>query len=552
MENQRVFLASALAVILLMMWQEWEQDYPSVETDNTFVSTQSTPDNQSLTQPQTGDQEVPNAPVDALIPRAEAAANSIDQQQRIRVITDLLDVEIDTAGGDIRKVGLIQHHVSLEDDSPMILMNDFGNEIFIAQSGLLTTAQTKQKLPTHKAVFQSTREHYRLEEGESEVRVPITWTQDNIKVTKTFIFYPHSYTVDIEYNIQGFEGELPVRLYSQFQRSRPESSMGSNFIYTYTGGVIYDDKIKYEKVDFDDMDEKPLSRDLDGGWSAMIQHYFLAAWLPEQGKINHYYSKALGNDLYMFGVMSPLKTISAENNQLTTRLYMGPKEQKRLEKVAEGLKLTVDYGVLTFIAQPIFWLLHQIHDIVKNWGWAIIFVTVLIKLLFYKLSETSYKSMASMRRLQPRLQTLKERYGEDKAKMQQKLMELYKTEKINPMGGCLPVLLQIPVFISLYWVLLESVELRQAPFMLWINDLSSQDPYYILPLLMGATMLIQQKLNPAPMDPIQQKVMMALPIVFTVFFIFFPAGLVLYWVVNNALSIIQQSIIIKRVEAEKK
>ena len=273
----------------------------------------------------------------------------------------------------------------------------------------------------------------------------------------------------------------------------------------------------------------------------MIQHYFLAAWIPKKDEDFRYYTRAPGNEHYIIGMTSPTYQVAAgQKRTLENELYVGPKLQDKLQAVAPGLELTVDYGILTVIAKPIFWLLEKIHSFVHNWGWSIIFLTLIIKLAFYKLSEASYKSMANMRRMQPRMKALKDRFGDDRAQMNKALMDLYKKEKINPLGGCLPIVVQIPVFISLYWVLLESVEMRQAPFMLWIQDMSTADPYFILPILMGITMVVQQKLNPTPLDPIQAKLMMVLPLVFTVFFAFFPAGLVLYWVVNNMLSISQQ------------
>ena len=297
--------------------------------------------------------------------------------------------------------------------------------------------------------------------------------------------------------------------------------------------------------------EADLDRTITDGWAAMLQHYFLGALIPPAGVAEHFYTKTLSNARYVIGMIAPSwRTVAdGESGTFSTRLFIGPKLQDQMREVATGLELTVDYGLLTVLAQPLFWLLKTINNLVGNWGWAIVIVTLIIKLVFYKLSETSYRSMANMRKLTPRLQSLKERYGDDRQKLNQAMMELYKKEKINPLGGCLPILVQIPVFIALYWVLLESVELRQAPFMLWIQDMSSPDPYFILPLLMGASMLIQQKLNPAPLDPIQAKVMMVLPIVFTVFFAFFPSGLVLYWVVNNILSIAQQWVITRRIEA---
>jgi YidC/Oxa1 family membrane protein insertase len=324
-------------------------------------------------------------------------------------------------------------------------------------------------------------------------------------------------------------------------------------LYTYTGAVVYNEEIKYEKVDFDDMESQPFKADSTAGWVAMIQHYFLSAWVAEEGQQNLLYSIANTKRYpatYTIGMRSQAQQVEpGQQTEFNAQLYVGPKLVKRLEEIAPGLELTVDYGWLTFLSKPLYWLLSWFHSFVGNWGVAIILLTLMVKAAFFKLSEASYKSMAKMRKVGPRLKTLKERYGDDRQKMNQAMMELYKTEKINPMGGCLPILLQVPVFIALYWALLESVELRQAPFILWIEDLSVMDPYFVLPLIMGASMLIQQKLNPAPPDPVQAKIMMALPIVFTVFFAFFPSGLVLYWVVNNVLSISQQWVITKRIEA---
>jgi YidC/Oxa1 family membrane protein insertase len=349
----------------------------------------------------------------------------------------------------------------------------------------------------------------------------------------------------------GGEKAWQGHLYHQLQRQQPvdENNM---FMYTYTGGVLYTDAEKYEKITFDDMAKSNLNRVNIGGWVAMIQHYFLGAWIPPKEEKISFYTKQGSNGRYIIGGVGEKKQInSGETVTLKGQLYIGPKLQDQLEQVAQGLELTVDYGFLTILAKPLYWMLDFIHDFVGNWGWAIIWLTVLIKLVFYKLSETSYKSMAHMRKVQPKLVSMKERYKDDKQGMNQAMMKLYKEEKINPLGGCLPILVQMPVFIALYWMLMESVEMRQAPFMLWIQDLSIADPFFVLPLIMGATMMIQQKLNPTPMDPTQAKVMMVLPIVFTVFFAFFPAGLVLYWVVNNTLSILQQWYITRIVIAEK-
>jgi YidC/Oxa1 family membrane protein insertase len=325
----------------------------------------------------------------------------------------------------------------------------------------------------------------------------------------------------------------------------------SAFIYTYNGAVVSSSWDPYEKVKYDDMATwKPEQSYNKGGWAAMLQHYFLGAWIPTKDEANHFYTKALADGRYMLGLSSEERSVApGQSTHFNTQLYTGPKDQSRLAAIEPNLRLTVDYGVLDILSKPLFWLMSKLHGFLNNWGLSIIAITILIKLLFYPLSAASYKSMANMKRLSPKLQQLKERYGDDRQKMSKAMMDIYKKEKINPLGGCLPILIQIPVFIALYWVLLGAIELRQAPFYLWIHDLSQKDPYYVLPLLMGISMFVQQKLNPPPMDPVQQKVMQALPFIFTLFFAFFPAGLVLYWVVNNVLSITQQWYITKKLEA---
>jgi YidC/Oxa1 family membrane protein insertase len=321
-------------------------------------------------------------------------------------------------------------------------------------------------------------------------------------------------------------------------------------IYTYTGAAVSGPENRYEKVTFDDMRERPLARDIQDGWIAVMQHYFVTAIVPAYSDRNyHYYTKALGGNLFAAGSITPAVQVApGAEAEIVEHIYAGPKDQDRLAEIAAGLDLTVDYGMLWFIAKPLFWCLSQVHTITGNWGWSIVLITIFLKVLFYQLSAAGYRSMANMRRVQPRLMAIRDRYKDDRVRMNQAMMQLYKEEKINPFGGCLPILVQIPVFIALYWVLLESVELRQTGFVLWLRDLSAPDPYWVLPLIMGVTMFIQQKLNPAPMDPVQAKVLMVLPFVFTVFFGFFPSGLVLYWVVNNVLSIIQQWLIMRNLE----
>jgi YidC/Oxa1 family membrane protein insertase len=473
----------------------------------------------------------------------------LEKAQYIEVETDLFSIRIDTTGGDLRQVDLLAYPATTEPDSPPFrLLNDSLPNLFVIQSGLRASVGTE---PTHHVVYTPEQTSYRMAETDTELVVPMVWrSPEGVEVIKRYVFHHGSYTVDLQHEVRNHSGaDWHGRQYRQLQRTQVAETGQSTFIYTYMGGVIYSPEEKYEKIKFDDMAEENLDRTITDGWTAMLQHYFLGALIPVNGQPDRYYTNTLSNARYVIGMISPNRVVADGSSALyETRIFIGPKLQDEMKQVAPGLELTVDYGLLTVLAQPLFWLLKTIHGLVGNWGWAIVLVTMLIKLAFYKLSETSYRSMANMRKLAPRMKTLKERYGDDRQKLNQAMMEMYKKEKINPLGGCLPIVVQIPVFISLYWVLLESVELRQAPFALWITDMSSPDPYYILPLLMGVTMLIQQKLNPAPMDPIQAKVMMVLPVVFTVFFAFFPSGLVLYWVVNNTLSIAQQWMITRRIE----
>ena len=385
------------------------------------------------------------------------------------------------------------------------------------------------------------------------VDVPLRWrSDDGVEVVRTYRFKRDDYVVDVRVDVANrSEHSWQIAPYGQFQRVEPESPGGIFRTYTYTGGILSGPEKPYEKIDFSDMASQDVDRDVLGGWVAMIQHYFAAAWIPGSEDTNHYYTKSLANGRYVIGVVGPVAVVPpGDTGTFTLSLYVGPKIQERMQDVAPHLERTVDYGWLWLIAEPLFWLLSWIHGFVGNWGWAIIILTILIKLAFFQLSATSYKSMARMRKLQPRITALRERYAADKQRMNQAMMELYRQEKINPLGGCLPILVQIPVFIALYWVLLESVELRQAAFIGWLDDLSLHDPYFVLPIAMGVTMLIQQKLNPTPPDPMQAKIMMALPFVFTFFFLFFPSGLVLYWFVNNVLSIIQQWVITKKIVGE--
>ena len=541
MDTQRLLLFVGLSLVLFLLWDAWQREInPPVERP-VAVSKQApspTPTGASdvpmgaETAPAASPSQVPGG--DEVVQRGEA----------LEIVTDTIRAVINTYGGDLRQVDLLNYPVDpKKPDEPFRLMNDSLPLLFIAQSGFASKRSQEGILvtaPNHHTTYAGRV----VKDDQGILHAILVWTSpEGVKFTKKYSFKPGSYLIEVQHQVenpttQPWQGNL----YQQLQRSGEEPAGGLGATYTYTGGVIWSQEDKYQKIDFDDMQDENLQRDITGGWAAMIQHYFLGAWVPERAGTYSYYSRVLPRDLYVLGMKATeeMRVAPESSQSIRSQFYVGPKLQHVLEKIAPGLELTVDYGVLTIIAKPLFWLLEKIHGLVGNWGWAIVLLTLLIKLAFYKLSETSYKSMAHMRKVQPRMQAMKERYGGDRQKLNQAMMELYKKEKINPLGGCLPILVQIPVFIALYWMLLESVELRQAPWILWITDLSTKDPYFVLPIVMGITMLVQQKLNPTPPDPIQAKVMMALPFVFTVFFLFFPAGLVLYWVVNNALSIAQQ------------
>ena len=557
MDNQRTILFFVLSFVLLLIWQAWQEDYVTPKpTPVTTPVVSALPEQGSTGEPlvvpqgqTTGAQDRPEmSSTPAVKPTVAPMSQVLDSDKRIHVVTDLYDIEIDTVGGDLRKVDLLTYPVSASTpDIPFRLMEDKGFRLFIAQSGLLSGSAA----PDHHAIYQAEQLEYVLADGADELKIPLRWeSEDGITVIKTYTFKRDRFLIKVDHQVINNSGK-PWRghQYRQLQRTAAADSESSFFIHTYTGGVIFSEEESYEKIHFSDMEDENLSRDINNGWAAIIQHYFIGAWIPNRDETNHYYSKALDDGRYTLGLVSPeVEVEPGTTSTFSSGLYVGSKTQERLEAVAPGLVLTVDYGILTLIAEPLFWLLKFFHDLIGNWGWAIIGVTLVIKLVFYKLSEKSYRSMANMRKVTPKITAIRERYIDDRQRMSQAMMELYKKEKINPMGGCLPMLVQIPVFIALYWVLLESVELRQADFIFWLNDLSTKDPYYVLPLLMGLTMYIQQQLNPKPPDPMQAKIMAALPFIFTLFFAFFPSGLVLYWVVNAILSILQQWYITRRID----
>ncbi|MFP4695653.1 membrane protein insertase YidC [Thiohalospira sp.] len=569
MDLQKTLLWVALALVLVLLWVEWQE----FQYGDEAVATESRPDGgtersadgadaDADADGEDEDEEVPTALADdgngESLPEgdAEPSTPADSGEEAVTVRTDLLEIAIDPRGGTIRRADLLAHTVTRDSDEPVRLLDTSRSRYFVLQNGLINARGMEQEVPTHRAEFTPERREYALDEDSDEIRVPLRWErEDGLVVTKTYTFHRDSYKVDVEVEVTNRAEEAwRGQLYSQIQRNR--DTRESFLLYTYTGGVLSgynesaDERQPYRKIDFDDMADQALRRPMTGGWTAMIEHYFLAAILPGEDAELTAYTRSLENDRFLLGYTFPVREVGpGESTTYQHRYFVGPKEQDRLEEAAPDLDLTVDYGFLTILARPLYWLLDLFHGLTGNWGWSIIMLTLLIKLAFFHLSAKSYRSMAHMRRVAPRLKEIKEKYADDRQRMNQAMMDLYKTEKINPLGGCLPILVQIPVFIALYWVLLESVELRHAPWWGWIQDLTSPDPWFILPIIMGASMLLQFKLNPAPMDPVQEKVMMIMPFVLTIFFAFFPAGLVLYWTTNNILSIAQQWWITRRIES---
>ena len=551
-EFQRIVLLGALGLVLVMLWQSWAE----FQRQHSAPAEVPAPDaaTRAADLPPAEADDIPAAPASAANAAAVAARDAATPPaQLIEVTTDLVRAQIDPNGGDLVRVELLRHPVSVDQpQQPFVLLHraaaaDNANaELFIAQSGLIGNGE---HYPNHRARYSPRAFEYALG-ARSSLEVPLDWTApDGVLYQKIFRFRRDSYRVEIDFRVNNQTAQpWSGFAYGQLKQTRAtaRSSLGFFGHPSYHGAAVYTAAEKYEKIDYDDMQAADLKRVTDAGWVAMMQHYFVAAWLPQAGARHEFFSGAGGvetNPQYRIGykTLRAVEIAPGARGEINTALYVGPKEQRHLRRQeTEGLLLTVDYGWLTLVAAPLFWLLDKIHGVVHNWGWSIVLLTLLVKAIFYPLSAVSYKSMAKMKKVAPRMKTLKERYGDDRRKFQQEMMKLYKTEKVNPAGGCLPILVQIPVFIALYWVLLESVELRQADFIWWINDLSIPDPYFVLPLIMGASMFVQFKLNPAPMDPLQQKVMMIMPVGVTILFLWFPAGLVLYWVVNNLLSIAQQ------------
>jgi YidC/Oxa1 family membrane protein insertase len=546
MDQRRLILFLIFSFSLVMLWDGWIKQNQPPAAQQQAAAGNTAPVDGAVPTPTLS--ATPGQPV---VPGEQAA--QVAAAPRTVVETDLLRAEVSAQGGDIVRLELKQHKASGEAGGNFVLLDDgTTRHQYAAQSGLIG-----EGLPNHKTLFQLPAGELRLKDGENGVELRLQAPEQNgVQVTKVMRFARGSYLIDVAYEIRNGSGQaLAPHAYFQLTRDgNPAEQVEAFGVTTFTGPAFYTDANKFQKVQFADITDgdAKFPKTAADGWVAMVQHYFVGAWLPKEGEQREYFARALGNNLFSAGVILPVTSIApGAEGAVSTRLYAGPQEQDKLEGIAPGLDLVVDYGWLTVIAAPLFWVLSWFHSLTGNWGWAIILVTVAIKAIFFPLSAASYKSMAKMRVLGPRLQRMKEMYGNDKAKMQQEMMNLYRTEKINPLGGCLPILVQIPVFIALYWVLLGSVEMRHAPWLGWIQDLSAKDPYFILPIIMGVSMLIQMKLNPTPPDPIQAKVMMAMPIIFTFMFLWFPSGLVLYWVVNNCLSIAQQWQITRMIESGK-
>ncbi|MEP7068383.1 MAG: membrane protein insertase YidC [Usitatibacter sp.] len=555
MDTQRLVALAVFAFSSLLLWDAWQKhNAPKVvpPSTSTIPAAPSTP----------GNVPAPAAsratPGTAIPPPPTASPTSASTGTPVVVKTDLFDVELNTLGGDIRRVTMKKVHSALDRTQPLTLMEPDPKHYYVTQSGLLG-----EGLPTHKTAYETAQPAYFLADGKDSVEVVLKAQDANgTEVTKRYAFHRGSYVIDVAYDVAN-KSDKPVTPFAYFQflrDSNPPSEQAAQTsafagVTTFTGPAVYTDEGKFHKVDFSDIAKGKQShaKKAKDGWIGIVQHYFVAAWLPKAGTEREYFTNKVGDNLYTAGVVMPLGTIPpGATASVDVPLFIGPQETETLESVAPGLKLAVDYGWLYVLAAPLFWVLKWIHGVVGNWGWSIIILTIFIKLIFYPLNARAGRSMAQMKVLGPKMEKLKQLYGDDRQKLNQAMMELYKTEKINPLGGCLPIIVQIPVFIALYWVLLASIELRHAPWLGWIQDLSAPDPYFILPVIYAVSMFVQTKLNPQPADPVQAKVMLMMPIVFSVFFLFFPAGLVLYWVVQNLLTILQQWHINKTLAAEAK
>jgi YidC/Oxa1 family membrane protein insertase len=537
MDMKRVILCALLAMLSFYLWNNWQLEHPSPVAQN-LASPSPMPT--SITTDQVSSH--PNSSY-----ASEPGAAAVDSQTLASIKTDVFNITLDTQG-NIVGTQLLQYPVSTEQpNTPFTLLERNNLQSYVANSNLFTFDDHAMRPLVIS--YRAEQANYQLAAHELQLTVTLSGQVQGLNIQKQYTFHRGSYLIDMQYSIANqANSSWQGYLNNELLRTSPQEDKSSMFHVGSFTGASYSNPghQRYKKLSIKDMEKNKLDALVEGGWVAMQQHYFLTAWVPSPNSKNQFYTHTQGNDYAIGAVSQSIEIAPKQTSSIAARLYVGPEVTDTLKAIAPGLDLTVDYGWLWFLSNVLFSLLRNIHLFIGNWGWSIVLVTLLIKVAFYRLSATSYKSMANMRKVAPKLQALRERYGDDKAKISQATMELYRQEKVNPLGGCLPIVIQIPVFIALYWVLLESVELRQAPFIFWLKDLAAADPYHILPIIMGATMLIQQKLNPAPPDPTQAKVMMFLPVLFTGLFWSFPAGLVLYWIVNNTLSILQQWYITKK------
>ena len=546
MESQRGLLFVALLVVSYLLFNQWQMDNAPIQTPVEAAETSSVPTSSSS---ESGE----------FIPAATGEQASVPQTETkggvISITTDVLELKVNTQGGDIVAANLLAFETEQGSGIPMPILTTQGFT-FVAQSGLIGS-QGPDANPAGRPIYSTAAQSYSLVDGSDNLVVELSFTENDITYVKSFTLVKGKYDVAVDYKIiNNSSVAASVQLYGQLKQSTNVDEDSSMMMPTYRGAAYSTSETRYEKYDFGDIEDANLKESTKAGWVAMLQHYFVTAWVPSNETNNQLYTRYLDNNgQAVIGFKEPLMNIAPGSSAMTSStFYVGPKDQDKLEKISEGLDLTVDYGFLWMISQPLFWLLIFIQDIVVNWGLAIICITIVVKTLMYPLTKTQYTSMAKMRKIQPKMAALKERFGDDRQKMSQAMMELYKKEKVNPAGGCLPLLLQMPIFLALYWVFMESVELRHAEFGLWITDLSSKDPYFILPILMGASMLLMQKLQPAmSQDPMQQKMMQWMPVFFTFFFLWFPSGLVLYWFISNVITIVQMLIIFRGIDkAEEK
>lgn len=552
MESQRSFLIIGLALVSFLLWQQWQKDYGPQPVQP--AQTEQAPQSQGVPsfdngQSQAGDVSQSNADVPVSdTPQQPVAQTNTMSNRIIEVKTDTLDLRIDLLGGDVVSADLLQFPVTQGSDKPYSLLRS-GANLYVAQSGLIG-ANGPDANRSGRPVYNAEKSYYEMS-GDT-LTVPLTWRNDKgLMITKTFTFTRDMHDVNVTYTVNNGTAEsAAVQQYAQLKQSMQYEDDGNMFMPTYRGAAYSNVDDPYEKYTFGDIEDTNLRETTLGGWVGMLEHYFVSAWVPPQDQTNSLYSRTLQNQFAVIGYMGePVQVGAGETATISSILYMGPKNQEELAKLARGLDLTVDYGILWWISQPLFKLLKFLHSLVGNWGVAIILITIIVKGAMYWLTKKQYESMARLRNLAPKMQQLKDRYGDDRQKMSQAMMEMYRKEKVNPMGGCLPLLLQMPIFLALYWVLMESVELRHADFALWITDLSVKDPYFVLPILTGASMYLLQKLQPTTItDPMQQKIMQFMPVMMSIFFLWFPAGLVLYWLVSNIITLIQAKMIYASME----